>query len=164
MGEYVADKMQGRGCYTFADGRRYEGEYHANQKHGRGVYKWPSGLLFTGTWVRGAPLAGFLLFPGGECAKTSCTSASSSDASCPDVALMRLQEEAQTWIDARISRKAKSRGGRGGWTAVGAGEEDEEGGRAAQAGAGRGGGEAENEKKERWWGLVSGFAHKVPKA
>ena len=90
--------------------------------------------------------------------------ASSSDASCPDVALMRLQEEAQTWIDARISRKAKSRGGRGGWTAVGAGEEDEEGGRAAQAGAGRGGGEAENEKKERWWGLVSGFAHKVPKA
>ncbi len=62
--------LQGRGCYTFADGRRYEGEYQTNHKHGRGVYKWANGLLFTGSWIRGAPVAGFFLFPGGECVKT----------------------------------------------------------------------------------------------
>ena len=108
VGNYAADKMQGRGSYSFADGRKYEGEYHANQKHGRGVYQWPNGLLYTGTWYRGAPLCGFLLFAGGECAKTTCTSSSSSD-TCPDLALLRLQEEAQAWTDARDAKSRLSR-------------------------------------------------------
>ena len=105
VGSYVMDKMQGRGCYSFADGRRYEGEYEANQKHGRGVYKWANGLLFTGTWAHGAPLAGFLMFPGGECAKTSCCDSRSTADACPDLALMRLQREAEAWIDARRRRR-----------------------------------------------------------
>jgi hypothetical protein len=158
VGEYVADKMQGRGSYSFADGRLYEGEYHANQKHGRGVYKWPNGLLFTGTWYRGAPLAGFLLFPGGECAKTSCTS--SSGEACPDTALLRLHEEAQAWIDSRSMRKAKARVGRGGAGGVDPGEEDDERGVAAQAGTDVNRGGEANGKKDGWWGLVSGFGHK----
>ena len=105
VGSYVMDKMQGRGCYSFADGRRYEGEYEANQKHGRGVYKWANGLLFTGTWAHGAPLAGFLMFPGGECAKTSCCGSGSTADACPDLALMRLQREAEAWMDARRRRR-----------------------------------------------------------
>ena len=44
---------------------------------------------------------------------------------------------------------------------VGAGDDGEDGGEAAQAGAGRGGGEVANEKREHWWGLVSSFTHKV---
>lgn len=146
VGNYVADKMQGRGCYSFADGRRYEGEYHANQKHGRGVYKWPNGLLFTGTWYRGAPLSGFLLFAGGECAKTTCTASSSSD-TCPDLALLRLQEEAQAWIDAREAKSSRMRA-----PAVGVGASND--GQIFDSNVGK------IEKKEKWGRLVGRFGQR----
>ena len=156
VGNYVADKMQGRGCYSFADGRRYEGEYQANQKHGRGVYRWPSGLLFTGAWCRGAPAAGFLLFPGGECAKTSCTSSSSSDA-CPDLALLRLQEEAQGWHAAREARARRVESRAGGEAHAGANTDGQARLKVASAG---GGGRRRSEKKDRWGGLAGRFGQR----
>jgi hypothetical protein len=35
--------MQGRGVYTWKDGRKYVGEYFNDKKHGFGIYKWNDG-------------------------------------------------------------------------------------------------------------------------
>jgi hypothetical protein len=32
--------MEGRGIYTWKDGRKYEGEYKLDKKHGYGIYTW----------------------------------------------------------------------------------------------------------------------------
>ena len=45
--------MQGRGVFTWADGRRYEGEYFNDKKEGRGRFEWPDGRSYDGYWRAG---------------------------------------------------------------------------------------------------------------
>ena len=35
--------MEGKGTFTWADGRIYVGSYLNDKKHGVGVFKWPDG-------------------------------------------------------------------------------------------------------------------------
>ena len=45
--------MHGRGTYTWADGRKYEGEYLDDKKDGYGVYTWADGRKYQGYWANG---------------------------------------------------------------------------------------------------------------
>ena len=40
--------MHGRGTYTWADGRLYDGEYKYDKKEGFGKYIWPDGKTYEG--------------------------------------------------------------------------------------------------------------------
>ena len=42
--------MQGKGTYTWKDGRKYEGEYYGDKKHGFGNYWWADGRIYEGPW------------------------------------------------------------------------------------------------------------------
>ena len=39
-GYWKNNMMEGRGIYTWKDGRKYEGEYKLDKKHGYGIYTW----------------------------------------------------------------------------------------------------------------------------
>ena len=52
-GDWNLSKMQGKGVFTWEDGRRYEGEYFNDLKHGKGKYSWPDGRVYDGSWVDG---------------------------------------------------------------------------------------------------------------
>ena len=43
--------MNGRGIYTWKDGRKYEGQYVNDKKHGYGVYVWPDGRSINGNYL-----------------------------------------------------------------------------------------------------------------
>ena len=43
--------MDGKGLYTFANGKIYEGEFKNDLKEGYGVFKWPDGRIYAGNWV-----------------------------------------------------------------------------------------------------------------
>lgn len=45
--------MEGVGCYSWSDGRKYEGEYEEDKKNGFGVYQWADGRVYMGYWCRG---------------------------------------------------------------------------------------------------------------
>lgn len=45
--------MHGRGCYIWADGRKYDGEYINDKKDGYGVYTWADGRKYQGFWANG---------------------------------------------------------------------------------------------------------------
>ena len=45
--------MDGKGTYTWPDGRSYEGEYKNDKKHGTGTYKWADGRVYVGGWDSG---------------------------------------------------------------------------------------------------------------
>lgn len=45
--------MHGRGVFTWADGRCYEGQYLNDKKHGRGKYTWPDGRMYDGQFAHG---------------------------------------------------------------------------------------------------------------
>ena len=47
------NKMEGRGVFTWPDGRRYEGEYVDDKKEGQGVFYWPDGRKYEGGWKNG---------------------------------------------------------------------------------------------------------------
>ena len=53
-GEFVDDRKEGVGSYTWGRGQwageRYEGGYRSDRRHGFGVYSWPSGDLYAGNW------------------------------------------------------------------------------------------------------------------
>jgi hypothetical protein len=49
-GEYRAGKMDGRGRYSWSNGKQYDGEWKAGQLHGRGRYQWPDGSVYEGEW------------------------------------------------------------------------------------------------------------------
>lgn len=38
--------MEGKGIYTWPDGRKYIGLYEKDKKHGLGRYYWPDGKFF----------------------------------------------------------------------------------------------------------------------
>ena len=45
--------MDGRGMFTWKDGRVYDGEYKEDIKHGQGMFKWPDGRTWDGQWRNG---------------------------------------------------------------------------------------------------------------
>ena len=45
--------MQGKGVFTWPDGRLYKGDYLDDKKEGHGVFIWPDGRKFVGCWVNG---------------------------------------------------------------------------------------------------------------
>ena len=47
------NNMEGKGVYTWADGRRYQGEYFKDKKHGFGKYTWADGRCYEGQWGNG---------------------------------------------------------------------------------------------------------------
>jgi hypothetical protein len=53
--------MQGRGSFSWDDGRRYEGEYYRDLKHGKGKLTWACGKYYDGQWLNGV-MDGFGLF------------------------------------------------------------------------------------------------------
>jgi hypothetical protein len=49
-GEWVDDKMTGRGYMIWADGRRYDGEWLENRCNGRGVLTYRDGRRYEGEY------------------------------------------------------------------------------------------------------------------
>ena len=50
--------INGKGLYTWADGRKYSGDWQDNKMHGFGYYSWPDGKTYKGliyqklkTWI-----------------------------------------------------------------------------------------------------------------
>lgn len=40
--------INGKGLYTWADGRKYSGDWQDNKMHGFGYYSWPDGKTYKG--------------------------------------------------------------------------------------------------------------------
>lgn len=49
-GDWIDDKMEGFGIYTYANGDIYEGEFKNNMHHGYGKYFFCDGSYYTGEW------------------------------------------------------------------------------------------------------------------
>jgi hypothetical protein len=49
-GEWVEDKMEGKGKYQYANGCEYEGNFINGERHGKGTYRWPSGTYYQGKY------------------------------------------------------------------------------------------------------------------
>ena len=45
--------MEGKGNFTWSDGRRYFGDYWNDKKHGHGIFEWTDNRKYEGTWVDG---------------------------------------------------------------------------------------------------------------
>jgi hypothetical protein len=45
--------MQGKGVFTWPDGRKYEGEYLNDKKHGFGIFTFKDGRVYEGEWENG---------------------------------------------------------------------------------------------------------------
>jgi hypothetical protein len=45
--------MNGKGVFTWPDGRKYEGEYSNDKKQGYGEYTWADGRTYKGNWLNG---------------------------------------------------------------------------------------------------------------
>jgi hypothetical protein len=52
-GDYVADKKQGYGVFTWASGNIYKGEYKEDERDGYGEMKWTDGSIYQGEWNKG---------------------------------------------------------------------------------------------------------------
>jgi hypothetical protein len=46
-------KKEGRGVYTWPDGRKYDGGWHGDQQHGEGLYTTANGRERRGIWAEG---------------------------------------------------------------------------------------------------------------
>ena len=55
----------GKGIYTFADGRRYEGEWKEDKRNGQGIYTSPNGSRFEGEYKDDHPDKGTFTFSDG---------------------------------------------------------------------------------------------------
>ena len=47
------NKLEGRGIFTWPDGRKYEGEYKNDKKEGYGIFNWNNGNQYKGFWMNG---------------------------------------------------------------------------------------------------------------
>ena len=47
------NKFNGKGVFTWPDGRKYTGEYSNNLKDGYGIFEWPNGKKYRGQWAKG---------------------------------------------------------------------------------------------------------------
>ena len=45
--------MEGKGVFSWPDGRRFEGNYLNDKKEGYGEYYWKDGRIFKGMWKNG---------------------------------------------------------------------------------------------------------------
>ena len=45
--------MNGRGTFTWLDGKKYVGEYINDKKEGYGEFYWPDGRVYRGQWKDG---------------------------------------------------------------------------------------------------------------
>lgn len=53
-GSVIEGKFDGRGTYTWPDGRtQYSGQWRANRMHGEGVYKDANGMVWSGRFYNG---------------------------------------------------------------------------------------------------------------
>lgn len=63
--------MNGNGCITWVDGRKYTGvrlkllfsyyqEYLEDKKHGHGVFEWNDGRKYIGEWINGFHYLSFI--------------------------------------------------------------------------------------------------------
>lgn len=52
VGEYIEDRKEGFGIFTFKDGRIYEGEWLNGKQHGRGLFK-KKNISREGVWENG---------------------------------------------------------------------------------------------------------------
>ena len=52
-GDWVNNKLQGKGRFKWPDGRVYTGEYVNDKKDGKGQFEWPDGKKYNGDWKNG---------------------------------------------------------------------------------------------------------------
>lgn len=45
--------MEGKGTYTWPDGKKYTGEYKEDRKDGEGTFEFPNGTKYVGSWKLG---------------------------------------------------------------------------------------------------------------
>lgn len=45
--------MEGKGIFTWPDGRKYNGDYKNDKKEGYGIFEWPDGKKYKGEWKNG---------------------------------------------------------------------------------------------------------------
>lgn len=66
-GFLVEGLMSGRGVYSWADGRMYDGEWYGNSMHGQGRFDWPDGRMYFGRFERDKKHGyGELTYPSGQ--------------------------------------------------------------------------------------------------
>ena len=54
-GEWVEDKFEGFGEYTWVDGRTFRGEFKEDKIEGKGIAHWPDGRKYEGEWFADVP-------------------------------------------------------------------------------------------------------------
>lgn len=47
------NKLNGKGIFTWTDGRKYTGEFVDDIKSGFGMLEWPDGKVYEGMWENG---------------------------------------------------------------------------------------------------------------
>ena len=52
-GEYKNGKREGKGTYTFSDGKKYIGSFKNGKMHGQGILTSSSGNSYEGKWEKG---------------------------------------------------------------------------------------------------------------
>lgn len=52
-GNWLNNKMNGEGIFSWPDGRCYKGNYLNNYKDGFGEFIWPDGKIYKGMWAKG---------------------------------------------------------------------------------------------------------------
>lgn len=50
IGDWLADRMEGKGEYSYASGAIYRGDFKDNLMHGEGEYTFPDGAAYKGSW------------------------------------------------------------------------------------------------------------------
>ena len=67
VGDWKNGKFHGQGTYTFSNGRKYVGEYKDGKKNGQGTFTFPNGWKYVGEWKDG-DINGFgiLTIPNGK--------------------------------------------------------------------------------------------------
>lgn len=66
-GEFVNDLIQGYGCCTWTNGKKYSGQWEKNKMHGFGVFEWPDGRIYEGNYKEGVKNGeGKMIWPNGK--------------------------------------------------------------------------------------------------
>ena len=65
-GDWVNDQLNGKGIVKLTDGTTFEGDFVDGNVTGKGIHKWPSGHVYEGDWVENKRTGkGILKFPDG---------------------------------------------------------------------------------------------------
>ena len=102
-----ARDYQGKGVFTWADGRRYEGEFYHGLLHGRGSFTWPDGSSYTGEWQNNLPHGkGVYVWPDGTRLDGEWEEGKAKD----DEARLKAEEEGLELRKKHGSKRRKRRG------------------------------------------------------